>query len=162
MQLAKIQAFVKSAPNYRAMVGGLEVIGAPGKFRWSFSYVVRVARADGKVRTAYGKRNAEEYVATLADDTPINTDIKTFPAQSAKETAPNKFYNVGLETTDGRKVGMIVRADNLDLAIGRARAEFLARGTMTKPGSFGQLCDKDSAVSNEQFDRTYQFCGTLY
>jgi hypothetical protein len=78
MQLAKIQAAVKSAPNYRAMVGGLEVIGSPGKFRWSFEYVVRVARTDGKSRTAYGKRNAEEYVATLADDTPINTDIKTF------------------------------------------------------------------------------------
>lgn len=123
---------------------------------------MKSVRPDGKVRTQYGKRNAEEYVATLGDDTVINTDISTFPAQSRAMTAANKFWNIGLDTTDGRKVGMIVRADTLDLAIGRARAEFLSRGTMTKPGSFGQLCDKDSAVSNEHFDRTYQFCGTLY
>lgn len=78
MQLAKIQESVKTAPNYRAKVGGLEVIGAPGKFRWTFDYVIRTTREDGSKRVAYGKRNAEEYARALADDSTINTDIKTF------------------------------------------------------------------------------------
>ena len=78
MNLAQIQAAVKTAPNYRAQVGGLEVIGAPGKFRWNFEYIVRTTRENGTKRTAFGKRNAEEYVATLADDLVIDTDIKNF------------------------------------------------------------------------------------
>lgn len=90
MQLAKIIAAAKTAPNYRAKAGDLEVIGTPGAWdghtRWSFSYIVRTVREDGSTRVAHGKRNAEEYVSKLANDTVINTDIKTFyPAPGEPE-----------------------------------------------------------------------------
>ena len=78
MNLRKIQEAARNAPNYRVQVGGLEVTASPGKLRCDFNYVVRTVREDGRKRVAYGKRNAEEYALTLADDTPMNTDIKTF------------------------------------------------------------------------------------
>jgi hypothetical protein len=78
MNLRKIQEAARNAPNYRVQVGGIEVTASPGKFRCDFAYVIRTVREDGRKRTAYGKRNAEEYVKTLADDAPMNTDIKTF------------------------------------------------------------------------------------
>jgi hypothetical protein len=82
MQLTKIIAAVKAAPNYRIKVGELEVIGIrgawDGRTRWTFDYIIRTVRENGSTRVAYGRRNAEEYVVKLANDTAINTDIKTF------------------------------------------------------------------------------------
>lgn len=65
--IQQVQNAVKRAPHYRVTCGALEVIGAQGAARWTFDYIVR--RENG--RGGYGKRNAVEYLATLASDTPI-------------------------------------------------------------------------------------------
>lgn len=77
MQLAKVIAAVKSSPNHRAMVGDLEVLGSPGRDRWSFNYIIRTVK-DGKTRVAYGRANAERYVDKLPNDSFINTNIAKF------------------------------------------------------------------------------------
>lgn len=78
--IQQVQNAVKRAPHYRVTCGALEVIGAPGAARWTFDYIVR--RENG--RGAYGKRNAVEYLATLASDTPIEN--VTFEKRGASET----------------------------------------------------------------------------
>lgn len=84
--IQQVQAAVKSAPHYRVNVGALEVIGAPGRFRWTFDYIVRkVVGANGiTIRAAYGKRNAVDYLATLPADTAIVP--LTFEKPAAPET----------------------------------------------------------------------------
>lgn len=79
MQIAKVQAAVKKAPNLRAKVGDLEVIGSASVSGiWYFDYIIRTRRKNGTIRTSCGKRNAEEYLRTLSSDCAINTDISTF------------------------------------------------------------------------------------
>lgn len=80
--IAQVQAAAKAAPHYRVTCGALEVIGAPGVSRWSFDYIVR--RENG--RGAYGKRNAVDYLATLASDAVIVP--VTFERKAAPRVAP--------------------------------------------------------------------------
>jgi hypothetical protein len=84
MQIAKILEAVKTAPNYRAQVEHdgvtVEVIGAPGKFRWTFDYLVRIpakTSINGRPRTAFGRRNAENILEAWPI-VAINTNIATF------------------------------------------------------------------------------------
>lgn len=93
MNIQKLQAAAKVAPHYRVTVGALEVIGAPGVSRWSFNYVVRGNLARNG-RTAYGKRNAEDYLRTIGDAYPIQevtfSAQRLTPEEQARNTADNE------------------------------------------------------------------------
>lgn len=72
-----------------------------------------------------------------------------------------KFWNVGLNTTENRRIGFIVCEDTLDAAVNRARNVCAAKEITLEPGSMAQVRDDSNVGNNEYFELMYQFMGTL-
>lgn len=141
--IAQVQAAVKTAPHYRVTVGALEVIGAPGASRWSFSYIVRGNMARNE-RSVYGKQPAIDYLASIAADMPIEN--VTFNFRLADKPVGGGRFD--------RRAAMI--------QINRARAGYL-RNRVWSAGAldvrafhaFALTCDKDGNYLVERAAREF-------